>query len=203
MILIGDVHSYFKQYESIIQDIDESIQMGDMFVGLPNTNTPNEWKEKAWYYKGNHDHPFKSLEHPNYLGDFGYLPDHDIFFVGGALSPNYRKLEEGKDWWKEEQLSHEQFYKVLKLYEETKPSILISHDAPRSVANKFGYGNSSLTQHMLEMMTYIHKPSLAVHGHYHSLRRNKFNGIEFLCIGILDQFDTVTGKIKRWNLPLE
>ena len=113
MLLIGDVHGDIVKYQRLIKRGRSSIQVGDLGLGFPGRDSvrmTNMFRlmdsrpENHLYHKvmrGNHDNPdtFKGHEWTDghgkthkipplnsYLGDFGYLPDLDLFFVGGAFS---------------------------------------------------------------------------------------------------------------------
>lgn len=189
--IIGDMHKYFQEYQEIISKLDgPSIMVGDTFIGMPDFKDERslQWNPIHKVMAGNHSNPHVIKNHQNYIGRYGFLPEYNLMWVDGAMSPDYRNRTEGLDWWAKEQLTHEEMYRVLKLYEEVKPRFVVSHDAPHSVSKMHGWGNSSLTQHILEMMTYIHKPELWMFGHLHNSKTKEFNDIQFRCIDILEVF---------------
>lgn len=145
MYFIGDVHGKIKEFGSVIERIlpdckdDELIiQVGDMACGYPGIHVPGFPPRVRWI-RGNHDNPSKSREHPNYMGDWGYDVNRKLFWLAGAWSIDrdvrLRWEREGgpKTWWPDEQLSQEELDRALALYIETKPEIVVSHEAPASV----------------------------------------------------------------------
>jgi DNA repair exonuclease SbcCD nuclease subunit len=105
----------------------------------------------VYWIRGNHDDPTASRKHKNYLGEYGYIPKHKLFYVAGAWSIdfawrkewNYKKQWEKekynsktpakKVWWEDEELSSIELEAAINLYAETKPEIMISHEAPSSI----------------------------------------------------------------------
>ena len=80
---IGDVHGHIDAYMRV-RGNTPSFQIGDMGLGFPNTALPKGGEHR--FIRGNHDDPAACRKHPNYAGDFGYDPDCDLFYMGGAWS---------------------------------------------------------------------------------------------------------------------
>jgi hypothetical protein len=54
-----------------------------LYIGRPGVVLP-ELPPEHKFLRGNHDDPKLCGKHPNYLGEYGYLPDDELFFVSGA-----------------------------------------------------------------------------------------------------------------------
>jgi hypothetical protein len=205
IVVIGDIHGRTKTYQKWIRNnLDPSqfsIQIGDMGlgfagVGLPAPGMPPLDLDHK-FFRGNHDSPKKCREHRNYLGDYGYLPDYDVFYVAGAWSIDRQWRIEGISWWPDEELSREELNKAIDLYLEVKPRFVLSHEAPAKAANvllydlqgpyfaaKGGCANSRTAQ-ALEAMLILHAPEKWVFGHYHTDKKFYVPGFntEFICVG--------------------
>lgn len=140
IIVVGDIHGKVAEFQKLIANHNSKtpiIQVGDVgfgFGGIPN------FPDNVHLIRGNHDDPEAARKHPNYLGDYGYWPEHKLFYLGGAWSIDYawRQLwnlqnAPRKVWWEDEELSQPELDAALALYTETKPEIVISHEAPASI----------------------------------------------------------------------
>lgn len=140
MIICGDIHGKVKEFQQLIANHDPNtliIQVGDVGFGF---RTIPIFPDNVKLIRGNHDSPEAAREHPNYLGDFGYWPEHKLFYMGGAWSIDYAWRQEWnnqnwprKVWWEDEELSQPELDAALELYKKTKPEIMISHEAPASI----------------------------------------------------------------------
>ena len=189
MIFIGDIHGEFARYKAIINQRPNSIQLGDMGVGFPDYD-PSQFPE--FYYhrfiRGNHDNPEVCRKHPNYLGDYGFIPQHSIYYVSGAWSIDKNLRIPGLSWWEEEELSYKQFLDVIKQYKEVEPKIVISHDCPLSVMKSMFdlQPYPSRTGQAFNSMLEEHKPKFWVFAHHHvpAVRVKHIDGTTFVCLGI-------------------
>lgn len=172
--VIGDVHGKYRRVHEIIREKDRYpflVQLGDF--GFDYATLDNVDPEKFKIVGGNHDNYDKIIDIPHYLGDFGYtsLNGTSFFFYRGAWSIDriYRTI--GIDWWEQEELSLGQFAQAKDLYEQVKPSIMITHDCPMSIADELlepwqqRFNNN--TGHALEQLYEIHQPDLWLFGHWH------------------------------------
>lgn len=140
MICVGDIHGKTKEFQQLIANHNPKtpiIQVGD--VGFGFGFIPH-FPDNVKLIRGNHDSPEAAREHPNYLGDYGYWPEHKLFYIGGAWSIDYAWRKEWnkqnwpkKVWWEDEELSQPELDVAFELYKETKPEIVISHEAPASI----------------------------------------------------------------------
>jgi hypothetical protein len=193
LTLIGDIHGAVEsRYLPILNTLGgPSIQVGDIGVGFPHVHLP-KLPEIHKFIRGNHDNPEISKKHPNYLGDFGYIAEWDLFYVSGASTPLWAmdNFTPGFDWWPEEQLNLQEFNAAYDLYVEKKPRIMITHDtadiASIRILTKQGKQktDNSSTGGALQAMFDAHKPSFWFFGHYHFPCEFKIHNTYFRCLGI-------------------
>jgi Calcineurin-like phosphoesterase len=202
IVVIGDVHGKVETYQKIIQRMPEgqrSVQIGDMGLGFKGVGL-HEMPDCHKWFRGNHDNPEKCRANKNYLGDYGYLPEDKLFWLGGAFSIDRDYRVEGVSWWRDEELSIEELGKAVNLYEETKPEYVLSHECPseaakfmlqslgiRSTANDA----NSRTAQALQIMYEIHQPKEWVFGHWHvdkTFHLKQDSRTEFHCVAELSQY---------------
>jgi hypothetical protein len=207
MIFMGDTHGSWDTYRHIINKMQHkggrvgaecSLQLGDMGIGFdPHKHNPDDVKDYISYIKpmskehqfirGNHDDPAFCKIHPNYIGDFGFLPKPNIFFFGGGFSIDYKWRTQDMNWWKDEELSEEEMADALDLYKESKPKIMVSHECPLGVkidfvTNKWKLDVDSRTEKILHSMLEIHQPEYWIFGHHHQRKEIDKNGTHFVCL---------------------
>ncbi len=173
-------------------NIDCSIAVGDLGIGFPNDTWPHEWNLNHRFIRGNHDNPETCKNSPNYLGDFGFLPEQDIYYVSGAWSIDHAMRIEGIDHWKEEELSYPELYEVVKEVQQYKPKIIVSHDCPSSIrAELFGFNKfyDTKTGNALNSVFETHQPDLWIFGHYHRGRNEVIDSTRFICLQELEMFE--------------
>ncbi len=202
---IGDVHGNTANYKQKLKEKfanDRTIQLGDMGVGFsrnPMGISPMEPQHR--WLRGNHDKPELARAHPNYLGEYGYLPEDDLFFVSGAFSIDFMWRTPGKSWWYDEELSQEELYHAIDLYIEKKPKFVVSHEAPSEAAtwlltHVLGGGfrpekldcATSRTATALQAMFNFHQPKEWVFGHFHVSKSFTWKGTKFTCVNELDNY---------------
>lgn len=208
MIIIGDVHGKTHIYQKMLRQRFEgvrTIQIGDMGLGFKGVGLPI-LPDYHKFFRGNHDDPEKSKQHPNYLGkdDFGFLSDDNLFWLAGAYSIDKMFRTEGVSWWSGEELSYNQLDAAVKLYEEVKPRYVISHEAPEEASLYIltviepGFRPEKLaksrTSAALQRMFDIHKPQEWVFGHYHLDRSFDWKGTKFTCVNELSTYELVTKR---------
>jgi hypothetical protein len=186
---IGDVHGEFEHYNKVINKLSESIQLGDMGLGfhpLLDADFPDCFPEHR-FIRGNHDNPKTCRNKKEYLGDYGYLPNFKLFFVGGAHSIDSMHRTNGFDWWNDEQLSRKELFNALKSYRKHKPRIMISHDCPSLVLHRFGINDKrDRTTFALDEMLKAHKPEFWIFAHHHRRLSFEERGVSFEALGIMD-----------------
>lgn len=186
MILIGDIHGKLRKYQDITLKYEKTIALGDMgFAWEYNWIHQHIDPVNHKILQGNHDDYTSSI--PHILGDFGIY--NDLFFVRGAYSIDKHHRLEGRDWFREEELSYSQGTQCIELYESIKPSIVISHDCPQVIReNLFQIWDKSITSNILQEMLDIHKPDLWIFGHHHTSIEYKLDKTLFKCLKELETF---------------
>lgn len=193
MLLIGDVHGKMHQYRQTCLDAhEETIQIGDMGLGFNGVKYPMLSKIHR-FIRGNHDDPAAcKAQSPNYLGDYGYLEDKKIFYIGGAWSIDHMYRIPGVSWWEDEELAAEVLEKLPASFTKYKPDIVITHDCPEGISHHMLHKGaelfSTLTGHALQACFEAHRPALWVFGHYHVSRNFNEHGTEFRCLDELETF---------------
>lgn len=207
MWILGDVHGEFDRYADAIREtklpdgrkgLSSSIQVGDMGVFTEADAARLPELPGHVFFRGNHDNSEHCRSHANYLGDYGYNPENDLFWVGGAKSYDAKLRYSGIDLFDDEELSYPELSGVVELYTESKPAIVISHDCPtvirREILELKGSSRpneTSRTELALQAMYEAHKPDLWVFGHHHVPMEREIGGVKFVC---LDEF--IRGKAK-------
>lgn len=213
--IIGDVHGkthiYAKRLRQRHQD-RRTIQIGDMGIGFKGVGLAEMPPNHRWF-RGNHDNPEKCRQHPNYLGDYGYLPEDRLFWLAGAYSIDRAARITGISWWPDEELSIQELGEALNLYEKVKPEYVLSHEAPQDAAKfligtqaripgsdasyfmaKFGCVETR-TSTALQAMLDIHQPKEWVFGHYHvnmqfqiANKQGEMFRTKFVCVEELGEY---------------
>jgi predicted phosphohydrolase len=194
LLLIGDVHAKFAEYQAHISEYGNSLQLGDFGVGFLGHSYPELLPGGHSFIRGNHDNPLVARVHPNYQGDYGIRPDDGIFYLSGAHTPSFdsRWRIAGVDWWPDEQLSQEDLNKALIQYVREKPEIMVSHCCPFTIQQAFWHFNPAYpnrTCDMLDLMLKEHQPKLWVFGHYHKPIVKRKGKTKFVCLGELDTME--------------
>ncbi len=191
MHIIGDIHGKFDKYFGALKyfNIESSIQIGDMGIGFPKHRFLEKWNLNHRFIRGNHDNPEIIKNHPNFLGDFGFLQKENIYYISGGYSIDYKQRTIGYDWWKDEELSKENFKIVKSEISKHKPKIIISHDGPLSVIKKmFSYPNyfQNKTTVNLDVILSKFQPEMWIFGHHHRSTQLKINNTLFICLQELE-----------------
>jgi hypothetical protein len=142
--IIGDVHGHKYELEWILDnlpaDVSEVIQVGDLGVGFGQSvywhqSLDNKFQSvNGRWIRGNHDDPSTCKEMKTWIPD-GTITN-DWMFIGGAWSIDRARRIEGLNWWKDEELSYEELYRLTDIYQFVLPSVMITHDVAESVATK-------------------------------------------------------------------
>lgn len=197
MHFIGDVHGKINKYKSLLRDMDYSIQIGDMGIGFPGIELdlvhPNHK-----FIRGNHDSPDVCRQHSNYLGDYGFIEECGIFYVGGAWSIDAAFRTAGVTWWADEELSYDEFNQAAKLYYEKKPKIMVTHEGPSSITTEIILNHSPFqtkevinnkTMLELDKMFQGYQPEIWIFGHHHVSYRKTIKGTQFICLEELETYE--------------
>lgn len=199
MLLIGDVHGKWNSYIDKVKDHEASIQLGDFGIGFAREDTVRKAKLDKFFsentghrfIRGNHDNPEVCKHHPNYIKNGTF--ENGIMFIGGAYSIDKNWRVPGEDWWEDEEDSYQELMELIVQYENNKPSIMITHDAPdiiaRQMFNFYTDSNESRTRAAFETMFEIHKPDAWFFGHWHMTKHLNVLGTEFMCLNELDTYE--------------
>jgi hypothetical protein len=202
--IIGDIHGHFSPYCDVVKNGPEhSIQVGDFGIGFSSpywhdrVNKFHRENSGRRFIRGNHDDPVKcKTEMSGYIQD-GHISGNTML-IGGAWSIDHAGRTEGINWWPDEECSIIELDRLITLYEETKPEIMITHDCPGLVSEMMfiraglGLGNvvyKTRTGEALQTMFEIHQPKLHFFGHWHVTKEWDYNGTKFVCLGELDYID--------------
>ena len=207
LAFLGDIHGNFSVIKEMLlqaeaKGCDALIQVGDFGIfNQKDVNITNKIKAEhpiLHFFKGNHDNPELCNETKGYLGDFGFNSEFGVFYIGGALSIDIWRRHIGLDYWDNEELSWGQWNKCLELYNTVRPEIVISHDAPNSIARILHSSHSedgSFTQKGLEALLDLNPPKIWLHGHHHISKTTNTKSTKFVSLGI-DEFKVIdTDKI--------
>lgn len=196
MRFIGDVHGKFDQYLDIIQNVSESVQVGDFGVGfkpLPTILGATGLFETSRhkFIRGNHDNPALCAESPNWIPDGDVFPSDGVMFIGGALSIDKQERMEGVGWWHDEECTISKLNDCLDRYERFGPAIVVTHDCPESVTAKlFGSDGKrdypSRTRQAFDAILDICPPKLWIFGHWHRSRNEMIGDTRYICLAELE-----------------
>ena len=199
--MVGDLHGKYLPYLSLIENVNESIQLGDAGIGF-GTRGKAEYFDSLFeglsgkhrFIRGNHDDPDECRKSSHFIND-GHL-EANMMFMGGALSIDKAYRTSGINWWMDEELSIPRLGDMLNLYEKHKPDIMITHDFPESIAYNHlipASGGStkfpSRTRDALDAMFKIHKPKIWLGAHWHFSFDKVIDGTRFIVLPELGYID--------------
>lgn len=189
MRIIGDVHGRVSEYQALADAAGKSIQIGDMGLGFRGVHLEPNHRHK--FFRGNHDSPQACRAHPNYMGDWGYDETLNLFWFAGADSIDRHLRREGVSWWRDEELSLDEWQRALDLYEQVRPSLVLSHDGPQLfIEAGFGIRDRSRTRQALQAAYELHQPEAWLFGHHHVRREfMSSEGTLFVCLPELGWVD--------------
>ena len=198
-MFLGDVHAKFGEAIKIADRHKNRtvIQVGDLGLGF--TNNPNpKFPDNFRFIRGNHDDPALCRAHPNYLGDYGYVPELDLFYLGGAWSIDYHLRTEGVSWWRDEELNSKQLNDAFDLYSKVHPKFVVTHDGPlflyaglTNTGKLFPDGKYS-TPTALEHFWEFWQPKYWLFGHHHKSFQTQEKGTTFICLKELEKCELST-----------
>lgn len=201
--IIGDIHGDMFRYNQMISKCDYSVQLGDLgFDYAEIKENPNHV-----IIKGNHDN--YDMQCPNDLGDFGVhtLNGIQFFYMRGAFSIDYKARKDyevyyhKKVWWREEELTRSRLEDALVCYQQNRPDVVITHEAPDSIIKQLSDPEvvrswnfdpktfTTNTQLALQEMLDFHKPQFWFFGHYHKKWSTNIDGCNLICVDEKDYID--------------
>jgi len=191
MIIVGDIHGRYRKLNDIARKHKDQtiVQIGDFGFGFGEMfDLDGSLIEKnIRFFRGNHDNPELCNKHPQSLGDYGVFEG--MFFVAGADSIDKDLRIEGLTWWRNEELTMQQFNDAIDQYSHVKPEIVLSHDCPQQICTDFfGIPESSRTRQGLQAMLEIHRPRVWIFGHHHRHFAKNVDGCTFRCLPELQAY---------------
>lgn len=193
---VGDVHGKYKRLHEIIREKNRHeyiVQIGDL--GFDYTTLENVDPSKFVVVGGNHDNYDKIVKIPHYLGDFGHTVNFngvDFFHYRGAYSIDRQYRTIGIDWWKEEEVTIENFMKARELYRSIKPDIMVTHDCPEFLVPQYIGSQARIYQNItswaLQELYNAHQPKIWIHGHFHLSKTVQYGDTKFVCLNELETF---------------
>ncbi len=190
MRFIGDIHSQYSEYLQIIENCEESIQVGDFGIGFNRNPIDLYDTDKHRFIRGNHDWPLGCKHEPNYIPD-GTV-EGNMMLVGGAYSIDKAFRREGYDWWPDEELSIEELYQIYDKYVMAKPEVMVCHEFPEYITNFFPikkFEQRSRTRDCFEAMIFKHKPKIWLGGHWHLPFDHVIDDVRFVVLDINSYLD--------------
>ena len=202
---IGDLHGDLKAWKFLINEdnYEYTIVLGDFGAGFVKVPDEKEIDMKHKFIRGNHDDPQACKESSRWISDGTFWDEYSMMFVGGAYSIDREYRTIGIDWWEDEELSYQELEKMINLYINYKPRIMVTHDFPHSVAEKLFRGmggypiKATRTSYALDKMLYEHQPEIWLGGHWHESKNIVIDKTRFICCNINEAIDinfTKTGE---------
>jgi hypothetical protein len=199
LFLVGDVHGHIPEYLALLASLPPSscsIALGDLYLGRSGIKLPVLSPEHK-FLRGNHDSPSSAAANPSYLGNFGYVEEHDIFFLSGAITASWRVLGNSKYWYRDEELSEAELGEAVELYAKVTPRTLIAHEFPQEavpeilrglIGNYFAAKTDCIKSRCraLQKMIEVWRPESFYGGHYHISRTFDLNGTRYRCLRELE-----------------
>ena len=208
MFFVGDVHGAWGDLMDRVDAAkgEDIFLLGDVGIGFYKENQykpslygkrmyffPKEFPLNVKFIRGNHDNPDVCSRHPNYLGNYGVIQSgsHKIGYVSGGFSIDRAWRTEDIDWWRDEELSMEDLYKALELFELEKPDVMISHEAPSSFVKEIFRGTGDLypsrtNQFLDSVLLSVKSVDHWYCGHYHLTFDKFFCGVEFHVLNLIE-----------------
>lgn len=195
LIVVGDLHGHWSemlQYLRILRDHSydgEILQIGDVGIGFGDQSSAEFFDDmfaehqNMRFIRGNHDNPAEVKNSSHYIQDG--LVEGERMFVGGGHSIDKEWRTPGLDWWEDEELSIEQFNRVIDTYLHAKPRQMFTHECPDFLLPLFPQKMlpiPSRTRQAFQAMWEAHKPELWVFGHFHLDFDQVIDGTRFICV---------------------
>lgn len=141
------------------------------------------------YFTGNS--PSVCKRHSQYIND-GTIED-GVMFCGGAVSIDKDWRQVDYNYWVDEELSSGELHKIVDIYAQNKPRVMVTHECPESIAdalmshfNKTKMNFPSRTRQAFEIMRQINPPELWVFGHWHHSFDQVLDGTRYVCLNELE-----------------
>ena len=207
MFFVGDVHGVWGDLNDRLNHTkvkDEKVfLLGDVDIGIykivgycGSTKRgkfyPKTFPDNVKFIRGNHDNPSACAKHPNFLGEYGVIEadGHKIGFLSGGFSIDRMVRVEDVDWWRNEELSTVELLKALELFESEKPDVMISHEAPESLARLMFQGEvlipTRTSQALDSVLVNVKSIKSWFCGHYHFTYDRFHCGVDFHVLKMME-----------------
>lgn len=186
IVIIGDVHGKRQEYCRLLDKYEYTVQIGDCDFEYSHLSGYDPNKHKI--IPGNHDNHNTVYNDPHCLGRFGHTVLNNIpfFFMAGAFSIDRFYRTEGIDWFPNEELSYKEMWDALNLYDQIRPSLVLSHECPDIITRTYyNIHDRNNTRRCLEQMFEIHRPKMWIYGHWHRNTHYNVSGTDFICLNEL------------------
>lgn len=197
MVQVGDFH--LAGYDEWDQAFYEKNLGRDIKVSVDYT-----FPYPMGFVCGNHDN-FKVLnpdgkELQRVAKNLFYIPrgfvSGKVLFIGGADSIDADRRIPGWDWFPEESISQQQFYRIIEI---DKPiEVIVSHDAPLEYLykiRKLRNIHKKPSQLSMQQIFYHFKPKLWIHGHYHVYSDLNYNDCRFISLDV--------NQVMNFDVPID
>jgi len=210
---VGDIHGSYKDLSVFdIEGVDTRIQVGDFNLEsykywrvygnkISDGFTLKEhlFKYPTFFIDGNHD----AFNNPSIKPDstkickvnenLFYIPrgfiSGSVLFIGGANSIDKIKRKEGFDWFPEEEITKEQYNRIMNI--EKRIEVVVSHSAPITLLNQI----PEIRPYMMECSLLLndifmkHNPALWIFGHFHHSIQKSFRNCFFVGLNIAESVE--------------
>jgi len=180
MRFIGDVHAQFDRYVACRDEVESSLQVGDMGAGFGKLPAP---KPNHYWLRGNHDDPSVCINRSDCISRYEYLVNFGMMVIAGAYSTDWRVRRQGIDYWRDEELSDADLQNAFYMALDHRAPIVVTHCAPHVVQRIMGFDWGGRTSRMFDRLFGQYKPRLWVFGHYHVDWEKVIDGTRFVCVG--------------------
>ena len=185
--VIGDVHGDADALVAAHAGHSNAIQIGDFGFGFGHDEHLRQALIKTGlrFFRGNHDKPKTCQAHPRHMASGWHAAD-SLFVIGGGYSINKMRRTPLLNWWPDEEHSEPEMRALVEEFADTKPRLVLSHEAPESVTDamfKPTLKMVSRTATALQAMYAAHQPDLWLFGHWHRGRELKPSNTLFVCVG--------------------
>lgn len=196
MRFIGDIHGKIGPYLNCLSGCAESVQVGDFGLGFGDLTAAcvdSMIGGGHYFIRGNHDSPDECAKSKHWIVDGHY--ERGMMFVGGADSIDKEYRIEGVSWWRDEECSANNLGAYIDDYEQYKPRVMVTHDAPASIiGHLFSVYDGNRTRQALDAMFSIHRPEIWIFGHWHKHVDQVIHGTRFICLAELEYIDLEIAK---------
>jgi len=185
--VIGDIHGDAYALVEAHADHPNAIQIGDFGLGFGRDAHLRRALIQTGirFFRGNHDNPKMCKDLPWHMPS-GWHASDSLFVIGGGYSIDRAYRTAGRNWWPDEEHSEPEMRALVEEFADTKPRLVLSHEAPDSVTDAMFNPTPKMvsrTATALQAMYAAHQPDLWLFGHWHRGREMKQGNTLFVCVG--------------------